>query len=434
MSDLKNDGNFITYYHANPQSNTRVVPLYYTSNKVSLVNTGLNHDINSCPSQISGQRNAAASYSGLTNTKTIISAMHQQLEQLTDEGNTEGLSLEVRTTIPQEAYQKYIDLMQTSPYISEEVLKSLGQNENGFSANMVRDVMVANPQSAKSEDVMGQLENRVNQLPIGIIKQIKKGKERVSAYENLKAEIRSKTGNQNALLSDGIISVINKDSLDNTHHVLGFYALLDEPQFKTSEAEIHFSRGEFTEVLSVLQNAINAAGNKEKEHYIQLNGFYSHVIDLLNNGLILDSLPQTEMEWLAGMEPDHAAFAKAKNLMALNKMPVDLEPLFLPGETELKSGNIFSNKIETDDDLAALSEIYPNPAQDYTTIFYQLEGYNNLELSVTDVLGKVVYRESLKSEIDAIVLNLETLKQGQYLISVCSGKEKLMVKSLVVIR
>lgn len=360
--------------------------------------------------------------------------MHQQLEQLTDEGNTEGLSLEVETTIPQEAYQKYIELLQTSPFISEEVLKSLGQNEIGFSATMVRDVMVANPQSAKSEDVMSQLENRVNQLPIGIMKQIKKGKDRVAAYENLKAEILSKTGNQNALLSDGIISVINKDSLDNTNHVLGFYALLDEPQFKISEAEIHFSRGEFTEVLSVLQNAINVAGNKEKEYYIQLNGFYSHLIDLLNNGLILDSLPQTEMEWLAGIEPDHAAFAKAQNLMVLNKMPVVLEPLFLPGETELKSGNIFNNEIETDDDLAALAEIYPNPAQDHVTIFYQMEGYSNLELSVTDVLGRVVYRESLKSEIDAIVLNLETLKQGQYLISIYSGKEKLMVKSLVVIQ
>ncbi len=434
VSDLENDGNFVTYYHANLQSNSRVKPLIYSTDKLSLIELQTPWNENSCPTFISGHCQASATFSGISNTNMGISAMHQQLEQLTDEGNTEGLSLEIETTIPQEAYQKYIELMQTSPYISEEVLKSLGQNENGFSANMVRDVMVANPQSAKSEDVMGQLENRVNQLPLGMMKQIKKGKERVSAYENLKAEIAAKTAGRNALLSDGILSVINKDSLDNTNDVLGFYVLIDKPEFKTNEAEIHFSRGEYNEVLLVLQNAINLVGNKEKEYYIQLNGFYSHLIDLLNNGLILDSLPQAEKDWLTNFQPDHAAFAKAQNLMVLNKMPVDLEPLFLPAETELKSGNIFNNEIETDDDLAALAEIYPNPAQDHATIFYQMEGYNNLELSVTDVLGRVVYRESLKSEIDAIVLNLETLKQGQYLISICSGKEKLMVKPLVVIK
>lgn len=434
VSDLKNDGNFVTYYHANLQSNSRVKPLIYSTDKLSLIELQTPWNENSCPTFISGQRQASATFSCISNTNMEISGMNQQLQQLTDEGNTEGLSLEVETAIPQEAYQKYIELLQTSPYISEEVLKSLGQNENGFSANMVRDVMISNPHSAKSEEVMIQLENRVNQMPVGMMKQIKKGKERVSAYENLKAEIAAKTAGRNALLSDGILSVINKDSLDNINDVLGFYALMNKPEFKTNEAEIYFSRGEYNEALSVLQNAINLAGNKEKEYYVQLNGFYSHLIEIINNGEKLDSLPQTEIEWLTSFEPNHAAFAKAQNLMGLNNEPVNLEPLFLPEESSLKSGFIENKENDVTDVMNTLVEIYPNPAKDFVTILYELEGYENLELNVTDATGKVLLKKNLPLEISAIVLDLSKIKTGQYFLTFYNSTEKVIAKPLTIIR
>jgi len=55
------------------------------------------------------------------------------------------------------------------------VLKTAIQNENVLPNEMIRDILVANPQAPKSESVMDQLNNRYNPMPDSLLAEIQKG-------------------------------------------------------------------------------------------------------------------------------------------------------------------------------------------------------------------------------------------------------------------
>ena len=49
------------------------------------------------------------------------------------------------------AWQTYLSLMDKSPYLSDESLKEVARKDEGLTAPMVRDILVANPQAAKMQ-------------------------------------------------------------------------------------------------------------------------------------------------------------------------------------------------------------------------------------------------------------------------------------------
>ncbi len=54
---------------------------------------------------------------------------------------------------------------------------------------MIRDVLVANPQSAKSNEVIEQLNERLDPMPAYMMGQIMNGKNTTSAKEDLEARL-----------------------------------------------------------------------------------------------------------------------------------------------------------------------------------------------------------------------------------------------------
>jgi hypothetical protein len=107
-----------------------------------------------------------------------------------DGGNIE-LGEEVATTEPWEAYQQFNELMGTSPYLSDEVLIEIINNPV-FSDLMVKLIMIANPQSIRSVEVMVALEHRVPAMPQAYIDDIKASDDgTLSQLEILEANVSS---------------------------------------------------------------------------------------------------------------------------------------------------------------------------------------------------------------------------------------------------
>ncbi|MFO7977014.1 MAG: T9SS type A sorting domain-containing protein, partial [Bacteroidales bacterium] len=85
-----------------------------------------------------------------------------------------------------------------------------------------------------------------------------------------------------------------------------------------------------------------------------------------------------------------------------------------------------------DDDLLKDVTIYPNPSAGRFTIG-GLEGIDQVEVMVSDLLGRQKYYEVVKNNLGAgpYQLHLEELPVGIYIISVHSGtrvrKEKILI-------
>ncbi len=81
------------------------------------------------------------------------------------EGIQKSLNSEIETSSPPEAVQVYNELMAESPNLSEAVVESTIEKETVLPNAMVRDVMVANPHTAKSLVLLEKLDDRFDPMP-----------------------------------------------------------------------------------------------------------------------------------------------------------------------------------------------------------------------------------------------------------------------------
>lgn len=84
--------------------------------------------------------------------------------------------------------------------------------------------------------------------------------------------------------------------------------------------------------------------------------------------------------------------------------------------------------LSTDDFIAILEKalVYPNPTISDVNINLS-KNIDKLELELYDVTGKLLFVSNY-TNIQNIKLNLKELKQGNYIINLISGKEKIVKK------
>ena len=111
------------------------------------------------------------------------------LNNLVDGGKTDEMNSTIFTSTPPDALDVKLDLLNSSPYLSDTVMKSAIDKESVLPNEMIRDVLVANPQSAKTEDVLNTLNNRFVPMPDSMMAEIMDGKDQLSPKEVLEAHI-----------------------------------------------------------------------------------------------------------------------------------------------------------------------------------------------------------------------------------------------------
>jgi len=87
-----------------------------------------------------------------------------------------------------------------------------------------------------------------------------------------------------------------------------------------------------------------------------------------------------------------------------------------------------------DDNNDALSQVFPNPANDVAAISYKLHDAKDVTLSVRDITGKLITIQNITSPEGTVKLDVSALSEGMYLCIFQKGKEILAARRLVVVR
>jgi hypothetical protein len=202
FDDINNQGRHVTYYYPENTDYTDTKPVDLTNvpsyNTVTLIPKTVEPDDwtpeNGCPPGIEGGgggggRSSGGLFGDIGNAQQKIDSTKTLLAMLVDGGNTESLQDDVEYSFPPEAMAIYTELIDKSPYLSDTVVSTAIEKEDVLPGAMVRDVMVANPHTAKSDELMSKLDERWTPLPEFMKEQILQGKNIVSVKEKTESKL-----------------------------------------------------------------------------------------------------------------------------------------------------------------------------------------------------------------------------------------------------
>ncbi len=338
-----------------------------------------------------------------------------------DGGNTEALNTEVETSFPPETMQVYNELMDKSPYLSDTVVSSAIEKEDVLPNAMIRDIMVANPHTAKSNELMNKLDERWDPLPEYMKAQILQGKSIVSIKEELESELAAYK-QQKAKAFNGLVRWFMNDTINPVASSDSLVLLFQQDNSlnsKYSLVMLHLERGELQTGLNVLNGIPNQYNLPEVElaNHLEMVNYSNLIVDLMNEDktiLEVDSLQMNQLLAMEAAEQGQASVYARNILLALNEIEYE-EPILLPDLLKSSQANeeyLELLNVEPPNQI----EVYPNPSDDYVIISYKLEmekpGY---VIRITDLNGKTIKTVSINNRQDQIVIDTQNWKPGIYI-------------------
>lgn len=432
--NYNNQGENFIYYHHNQGQYDIVKPFdnNYTGSTITL-NNPFNIIFNknsACPSHIS----SGGSTTTLAVATTNIATYETDMIALTDGGNTDENNDNIEFGTLEDANTITADLIADSPYLSDTVLKSAINKEDVIQNSMLRDILVENPQSAKSEIILDAIDNKVNEMPGYMMNEIMEGKDTIGDKEVLQSKL-SYWKNEKARIHNYRIN----DYMQNlsislyTDSILDLYQNEEGINSKYKLAITYSDKGDLTSALSTISDI--SLNNDLKGMELDINNAYDDyfgVLQSMENDTIaptdLDSSNVSVLINIANSElPMISSYARG--LLLKGNYINYSESIYLP--TTNKSARIYSNDKIDEADINSGLKLMPNPAKNYLIVEYEFSsGNNNGIIIVRDMLGNLVKSKGLNNTHDQITLDLTDMPSGMYIVSLYSANKLIDSKQL----
>jgi hypothetical protein len=332
------------------------------------------------------------------------------------------------------------DLLTKSPYLSDSVMKTAINKESVLPNEMIRDILVANVQSAKTDDVLNTLNDRFVPMPDSMMAEIMDGKDKLSPKEELEAQITIHAqyfkDAYNELvryyLTDSIASESSEliiDFLERTSDLDGKYLLASE----------YFSIGDIhglDQMLSSIPNIFKLDRNREHQYQDYLNYFELLKSIREQNGDIYNlnnsQISQFQELFNESREPLQS---KIRSILIANNEREYFEPIILPDD--LKSAPEKSFIKTSHFGQECYLKVFPNPAKHYIIVEYNTQNIssenNEILLTFTSSEGKIMETRILNKSQDQQLFETVDYKPGLYLCSLKMGNKIIALRKFTVI-
>jgi hypothetical protein len=420
----------ITYYHHIKTQQYNTIP--NLRRNVTISNTQKDFGPDTCASHLNGGNSNLIGK--IAQNDNFANAKESELAALVDGGETFEMVNEVVYSYPDEALELHEQLLQQSPYLSDTLMKSAIEKENVLNNAMVRDVLVANPQSAKSAELMQKLDERIEPMPDYMKEEIEEGATTVSPKEQLEADIlmgkAEAEGWYNRMIGVQLFDTTG-NSASELNNILELRPRVSNDYFK---AVANFESGQNQTGLNTLE-AIPAQYDLNSQQMLDHN-------KLLEAYQLLSA---------ANMNTKPVQLIDATQINAFNNHINDLGSL---GDNYLRntliaSGNFNSTEQYILPDLSKSTDVentpkkknkkpneflkvFPNPAKEYIIIEYINGKAENNFILISDGMGRTVDNIPINKRADQVLYITKNLKPGLYNCSFSHDGRKSSVKFTVI--
>jgi len=357
----------------------------------------------------------------------VIAETKSELELLTDDGDTPLTVNNINSSAPFEALWLHDELLGASPYLSDTALVKAAEKEDVLNSALIRDVMVANPHSAKSNKVIEALEQRNESLPESIWAEINAGRNQISARQALEISISDLSAEK--ALSRNLLLQAYQDE-NKTDSLRWLMNQIPDALSSYKSAWTWFDEGNTGYGLTAIQNVdLTTVPENHRSYqngYVQVAEIIKQLATDTSYVLQDDTSALITLQTLA--VNDNPAGISARNLLTAYRL-MSYEAVVPVPDTTLKSlAAEFDKPKKAKDDKTAI-HVFPNPASDYTIVSYALEESGMVELLSQD--GRVIRSENLKAGKNQYLLRTGGLPSGVYTLKVSGGKKALTTKLII---
>jgi hypothetical protein len=420
------------FYHRNPDNHmlrpddNRVV--IYGNTVFLSPGTGIPYvKEEACPSKLNINHNKEELITSSMGAITEIIETELQLTTLTDDGDTPLLVNNIKSSAPFEALSLHDELLNSSPYLSDTALIEAGKKEEVLNSALVRDIMVANPHSAKSPEVIAALEQRTEQLPEELLDEIKAGKEQISARQRLELIKSDRIADLAATRSELLQAYKEGHNLDSLRWALDQFP---EPLSGYQKAWTYFDEGNTENGITALQNldieTVPTHHRSNQLGYVMLAGILEHLAT--DSYYVLSEDTTAIVALLTLSTNSNSAGASARDLLSAYRI-ITYEPSVTLPDTSLKSSPVVNKPKTKGKSSQAMLHVFPNPADNYIVIAYQLEKEG--ELSIVSQDGRIVHSQIINPGQNQVVIRVNYLTSGIYVARMVEGKKVRSTKFTV---
>ena len=417
---IYNNGNYpILYYYDAGSGTANPNPSY----EVGPIATG---NSNNCPSHYGGgsairtivlsdaekpavEQEYLTALNNYNNVKTLY-------DNLQDGGDTEALKTEVEMAWPNETWELRAELLGKSPHLSTEVLKKAADKTDVLPESILFEILAANPDELRKEELIKYLEDKENPLPeymIDILRQIAYGTTYKTALQIQMAESnRLKTRAAN----DMIRSILN-DSITDLDELRNWLDNLDGIKADQQIIETYLAEGNVDDALALagmIPQLYQLSNYDLDEH-----DYYMEMLDLrvalLQQGRNYDELTGgevTQLEYLA-QNSHGTAGAQARAILEQGYGHHFCDCLNVSGNQGFKSTAI--NQALLNQALGVSLSMEPNPARDWAAFDYTLpETESKGVIKITNATGKVIKAIEVSGTQGQYIWDTRNINPGVY--------------------
>ncbi len=418
------------YYYPSQADYPNLEPIDYSA---SVYVTSISYPIydpwifdDGCPSKLESSGGGIPTEE-LEATEQSIDSLQSILVSLVDEGDTESLVDEVETSTSSQTMDIYNQLLNASPYLSDTVVSTSIENEELLPNAMVRDIMVANTHTSKSEKLMAKLDERNVSMPGYMKAEILQGKDSLSTKENIEAALSSHRVKKHTIINSiqrqYLFDTINP--LSSSDSLVNLYINDDILLSKYKLAFTRLKRKEYTEGSNLLTNIPYnfSLNDNEFNEYQSLVEYYDILLQADTGNINSDSALSNEFLDIYNSGYGIAK-AYARNYLIHHDSIIYNEPIAHSNPIKSTDAEEITNQ-QLANDKPQFIKIMPNPANDYIIIEYQQEIEGEAIINIIDLNGNLKKEIHIISLMGQEIIKTDKWVPGVYIASIIVNNKKL---------
>jgi hypothetical protein len=426
-----NDGNYwIGYYYYAPTPGNTSTP-YYPEEVYQVTREEVVGIQNECPSHYGGGGSVGDSGRGMVLTPEERQQAEQDFatnltdynnvkalyDNLKDGGNTEATITDVETAWPDDMWELRAELLVKSPHLSMDVLKAAADKTEVLPESIIFEIMAANPDELKKEELIEYLENKENPLPdymIDILKQVSTG----TTYKTVLHRQMAHYNQLKTRVAHDIIRSLLNDTVTDYAELRNWFDNVGGKRADEQVIATYVQERNYTDALS-LANMMPVLYGYEDDELTEHN-YYT---DMLNLQISLDQEGRTIFD----LDSD-----EVNNLVFIADNSNGTAGIQAKGILKFAYGYHYYNCINADTlgykSSSSINfdgfnkvfgpdiEVKPNPAKEWTSFNFILPD-NEIEgmIKISNVTGKIIETFVVKGTQGQKIWDTRKIKPGVYL-------------------